>query len=152
SENYEREKDIALRTEDLKRYREINRALEKLEAGSFGFCEECGLKIDSARLAEIPEAPLCYACQKRKEQEAVRRARPLEEETLAAPFRATVAEARDNVAYDREDAWQDVSKYNKLPRVYDEDVAEGEAEDDENAGYVEETDGLSNRDNKKQLE
>jgi len=38
------------------------RALQKLEQGSYGICDECGERIASGRLAAAPESALCIAC------------------------------------------------------------------------------------------
>jgi DnaK suppressor protein len=40
----------------------IDRALRKIETGSYGFCEKCGDRIDDARLEAVPWAPLCISC------------------------------------------------------------------------------------------
>lgn len=47
---------------------EIDRALEKLEEGSYGACDECGAPISPRRLRAIPWAARCVACQARKER------------------------------------------------------------------------------------
>jgi RNA polymerase-binding transcription factor DksA len=41
---------------------EIEAALEKLEAGTYGQCEDCGQAIAPARLEAMPSARLCIAC------------------------------------------------------------------------------------------
>jgi RNA polymerase-binding protein DksA len=41
---------------------EIDAALSKLEAGTYGECEECGEEIAPARLEAKPAARLCIAC------------------------------------------------------------------------------------------
>lgn len=41
---------------------EVDNALEKIEAGSYGVCEECGKEIAPARLEAKPEARLCIDC------------------------------------------------------------------------------------------
>jgi DnaK suppressor protein len=41
---------------------EIERALERLEAGAFGWCEACGVRVPSERLEAIPSARFCVAC------------------------------------------------------------------------------------------
>lgn len=48
----------------------IDKALEKMEDGSYGDCAECGVRIDTPRLKAIPSADLCIVC-KRKEEEAL---------------------------------------------------------------------------------
>ena len=41
---------------------EINEALAKLEAGTYGRCESCGGEISEARLEAKPAARFCIAC------------------------------------------------------------------------------------------
>ncbi len=38
------------------------RALEKLDAGDYGICDECGEPIPPARLAALPDSVLCLSC------------------------------------------------------------------------------------------
>ena len=40
-----------------------NQALERIESGDYGYCEECGDAIGVARLEVLPEAHLCVNCQ-----------------------------------------------------------------------------------------
>ena len=47
--------------------REINTALEKLKAGTFGVCEVCGKHIGLRRLRVMPSARLCIKCKFREE-------------------------------------------------------------------------------------
>jgi DnaK suppressor protein len=42
--------------------REIDDAVAKLDAGTYGRCESCGGEIGSARLEAMPAARLCMAC------------------------------------------------------------------------------------------
>lgn len=43
----------------------INKALEKIEKGTYGICENCNEKIDLRRLEIMPEANACLKCQKK---------------------------------------------------------------------------------------
>ena len=40
----------------------IRAALRRLREGSYGICTQCGEAIDQARLAVLPETPLCKEC------------------------------------------------------------------------------------------
>ncbi len=42
--------------------RDVERALGKLEEGSYGICEDCGAAIAAERLEAIPWAVRCVAC------------------------------------------------------------------------------------------
>lgn len=45
----------------------IGDALERLEDGTFGICEECGEGIPAERLMARPVTTLCIECKKRQE-------------------------------------------------------------------------------------
>lgn len=49
--------------------RKIQKALVKIEDGSFGLCEECEQPISLKRLEARPEAPLCIKCKEEQERE-----------------------------------------------------------------------------------
>jgi DnaK suppressor protein len=46
----------------------INKALAKIEDGSFGVCEECGEEISIKRLEARPETTLCIRCKEDQER------------------------------------------------------------------------------------
>ncbi len=46
----------------------IEEALQRLENGSYGQCENCGLAIEPRRLEIMPETPLCRNCQSLREK------------------------------------------------------------------------------------
>lgn len=52
----ERERDLALSARAREQVEEIDRALAKLEAGTYGICEVSGEPIPKARLQAIPQA------------------------------------------------------------------------------------------------
>jgi DnaK suppressor protein len=60
---------VERRARELK---EVNRALEEMDAGRYGICQDCGEAIAEARLRALPFATRCVACQ--AELEATRRA------------------------------------------------------------------------------
>ena len=41
---------------------EVDEALARLEAGTYGFCEDCGQPIAPERLEAIPTARSCVRC------------------------------------------------------------------------------------------
>jgi len=43
---------------------EVEKALQRMNAGSYGICDRCHEEIDFARLKAVPQATLCMACQK----------------------------------------------------------------------------------------
>lgn len=42
----------------------VNKALEKVAAGTYGECEVCGENIAEARLTAVPQAKNCIKCEK----------------------------------------------------------------------------------------
>jgi DnaK suppressor protein len=50
-----------------RRLADLGRALEELDAGRYGVCQECGAPIPKARLEVMPFATRCVACQARVE-------------------------------------------------------------------------------------
>ena len=48
--------------------RDVERALEKLDAGGYGICERCGNLIGADRLEAIPWATLCIDCKRKAAQ------------------------------------------------------------------------------------
>ncbi len=47
---------------ELTEIKQIQGALERLEAGSYGACVRCGDPIAAARLADLPATPHCTEC------------------------------------------------------------------------------------------
>src|SRR5579859_3110946 len=67
TETFQRTKDLALRATVGGRVAQIDSALAKMEAGTYGKCDQCGQPIATARLEAIPYATLCVSCQDRVE-------------------------------------------------------------------------------------
>jgi len=47
-------------------FNDVEHALEKYEAGTYGSCDACGQPIEDARLEAIPQASLCMTCKSTK--------------------------------------------------------------------------------------
>jgi len=60
--NVERERDLALSAQAQAAVEEIDRALARISAHTYGYCEQCGQPIPKARLKALPYAALCVAC------------------------------------------------------------------------------------------
>jgi DnaK suppressor protein len=50
----------------------VERALAKFDDGTYGLCEDCGARIERARLEVLPHARCCLNCQSRREQKETR--------------------------------------------------------------------------------
>ena len=64
SEDEIREVEYAHRDGLQRRLRQINDALSRLKAGSYGACAACGQKIGLRRIAFDPAVALCTPCQR----------------------------------------------------------------------------------------
>jgi DnaK suppressor protein len=62
SDNFEQEFTLSLMENEEGTLDAIEVALERIGQGTFGCCEECGVKIPKARLNAIPYAVLCVKC------------------------------------------------------------------------------------------
>lgn len=111
SETFEREKDLALWNNTHELLQRINEAIDHMDKGTYGICEDCGKEIDLERLEAIPYTTLCIHCQHQEEDNHQSRERPVEEEVLGPPFGRTFLDETDVVATDGEDIWQDVARY-----------------------------------------
>jgi DnaK suppressor protein len=60
--NVERDRLLRVAAEARAKVAEIDAALERVEAGTYGHCEACGKTIPHARLEVVPEATLCVGC------------------------------------------------------------------------------------------
>jgi RNA polymerase-binding protein DksA len=68
SKTFEREQEISLANSILERITQVERALERLDEGSYGWCERCGDAIPVERLAAFPSATLCVRCKQLEER------------------------------------------------------------------------------------
>ncbi len=60
--------ELRIRDRERKFIRKIQAALEGIDEGTYGICEECGEEISLKRLEARPEASLCIECKRRQEQ------------------------------------------------------------------------------------
>jgi DnaK suppressor protein len=65
---FEREHDFALSQNAQDLLDQGERALARIDAGTYGVCESCGKPIGKARLLAFPRATLCVACKQREER------------------------------------------------------------------------------------
>ena len=59
---FSREQEFVLAVSIRGRMDQVERALERLDAGRYGWCEGCADEIPVARLAAYPMATLCVKC------------------------------------------------------------------------------------------
>lgn len=62
TENYDQEFTLSLIENDQETLAQIGEALARLDAGTFGTCEECGQPIAKPRLQALPYTRHCIEC------------------------------------------------------------------------------------------
>lgn len=117
-EVFERSKDMGIVERLLLTLDEVRAALERMDHGEYGRCEECGKPIEDERLAALPYARRCAACQRVHDEDerqrvdaGARSRRPIEELTLVPPFaRGDVVGAGES-GIGPDDVWQALAQY-----------------------------------------
>ena len=65
----ERELEFAIGEHETAELGTIDAALQRIEAGNYGECTDCGVQIPPARLQVAPEASRCIGCQEKFEHD-----------------------------------------------------------------------------------
>ena len=68
SGNFDQEFTLSLLGSENDALDQIEAAIERIEDGRYGRCEECGEKIPKSRLDAIPYAALCVRCASQEEE------------------------------------------------------------------------------------
>jgi phage/conjugal plasmid C-4 type zinc finger TraR family protein len=68
TKTFEREQEISLANGILDRLTQVEHALDRLDAGTYGHCERCGNPIPKARLEAFPSVTLCVTCKQIEER------------------------------------------------------------------------------------
>jgi DnaK suppressor protein len=68
AKTFEREHELALTHNARELLAQNERALARIDAGTYGTCESCGDPIGKARLQAFPRATLCVKCKQREER------------------------------------------------------------------------------------
>jgi len=68
AKTFEREHELALTHNARELLVQNERAIARIEAGTYGTCESCGEPIGKARLQAFPRATLCVSCKQREER------------------------------------------------------------------------------------
>lgn len=66
------DKELAVERNEGSLFDAIDAALQRIDAGTFGTCVECGVAIPDARLKALPYAAYCIGCEQRLELQARR--------------------------------------------------------------------------------
>src|SRR5271168_3022725 len=70
SEERDREINFILAAREQVKIKQIDDVLERMDEGSYGECESCGMEIAEERLEAMPFTRLCRDCQQDQEREA----------------------------------------------------------------------------------
>ncbi|MGX1974000.1 TraR/DksA family transcriptional regulator [Streptomyces kronopolitis] len=68
TKNITREHELALASNAREMLHQTERALGRLDAGTYGLCENCGNPIGKARMQAFPRATLCVECKQKQER------------------------------------------------------------------------------------
>jgi RNA polymerase-binding transcription factor DksA len=68
TKTFEREHEMSLVINARDMVLQTERALERIDAKTYGFCEDCGAAIGKARLQVFPRATLCMICKQKEER------------------------------------------------------------------------------------
>jgi len=68
TKNITREHEMALNSNAREMLEQTERALDRLDAGTYGLCENCGNPIGKARMQAFPRATLCVECKQKQER------------------------------------------------------------------------------------
>jgi len=59
---------LKIRTRESRLIKKLKQALERIENGTYGFCEECGEEISIKRMEARPVTTKCFDCKENEEQ------------------------------------------------------------------------------------
>ena len=68
TKTFEREHEMSLVNNTTFALEQVDRAIERLDNGTYGVCEGCGNAIGKHRLQAFPRATLCRACKEKEER------------------------------------------------------------------------------------
>ncbi len=68
AKTFEREHELAMTSNARHLLEQTERAVARIDAGTYGACESCGQPIGKARLMAFPRAVLCVTCKQREER------------------------------------------------------------------------------------
>jgi DnaK suppressor protein len=66
--NTAKDLEFALDSLETAELNAVQAALQRIDAGTYGECTDCGIHIPAARLHATPEAPRCIHCQEKAER------------------------------------------------------------------------------------
>lgn len=146
SEIFDKERGMAFKENEVSIIKKIDDALANIDKGIYGKCSMCGLDIKEERLEFIPYTEHCVECQKQINNANIeeKKNRPIEEQVLGYPFGYGYNDNKSEIGFDAEDSYQAVGRFNRRDNIVEEYI-------DEDDGYVESIEKISNEQYKNQL-
>jgi DnaK suppressor protein len=92
SEERDREINFILSDREHNKVKHIDDVLQRMDEGSYGICDSCGLEIGEERLEAMPFTRLCRDCQQDQEREAKSQRRTEEERNTYRKMGSTDAD------------------------------------------------------------
>lgn len=128
TELFMREQDEGFKLNFKNTLEEIESSLVSIANGTYGSCSTCGEKMDEERLEAIPYASRCIQCMETDESKDGKIYESLEEDYISKR-----SGSRENVQFDREDSYQEVAEFEKIPKdpSYSTGDLQGIIDDDE---------------------
>src|SRR3954462_11436643 len=77
---------MRLRNREVLYIKKVDEALERIEDGTFGECEDCGEDIELKRLEARPTATLCVSCKEEQERKEVLTAAGRQHKSMGETF------------------------------------------------------------------
>lgn len=148
TELFERGKDTALNEHMETELEKINEALHAIEEGTYGICTKCGDTIPYERLLAVPTTDRCI---EHADDQTFTSDRPVEEEVFSPNINPNEITEEEQVNYDAEDTWQELSQHGTSETPSDfygdrDDYNEMYPNEDEQLGNVEELEGYLSAD------
>ncbi len=143
------EQDNGLKNGIFNTLLEIEESLEEIKNNTFGLCNICGSEIDKERLDVIPYLKLCINCA--KNGESIKKNNQLN--LQGADIVESYNRSKKDIEFDDEDSYQAVARFNEIKN--DPSFSTGDNQgifDDEEDGFVEEVEKISEEYYKKSLD
>jgi len=140
TELFDKEKGFAIKKNEMSIMKDIDAAIINIQNKSYGKCKRCGDVISEERLNFIPYTEYCVNCKEKISLENQAKGQTsIEGNVLDKPFSYGYNDSRDELEFDAEDSYQRVNSFNQLKNINESDLDE-----DENVGYVEGIEKVSN--------